>query len=574
MTTLHERPAYHLTRHFFNGLFGIGFLSEVGADSFKRMIIGLCAALLTFGLLLVRVFARKYAHLSALNTAEPYREALLADHAFIIALPMWIVAFVTVLVGHSLFPDETDFRVLMGLPVTQRLVFGTKLLALALFAGLFILSAHVALVPLFALTSMGRWANHAFPLQLAAYGIASLLASGFSILAVTAVHGLLSLAMPPGRLLAASAALRSAMICVLVLSLPLVLRLPGQARPFADASSWLYVAPPAWFLGLERWLLGDEGRAHLIRLAEIAGGALTLATALAAGSYAVLYRRFDRLLLRPAEVSERSLRHLKRKPWSRAVPSRPVFVAIRRFTLITLRRSVLHQGIVVALAAVGGGLVANSLMAADVAGWLANGGALRSGLFGTVIWAPFALMFVASLAVRLALAVPIEPRANWVFRIAEQDVARRDQLEAAVHAVRRLGTIVPVVLLAPLQWLVLGGNAIVASMVALLCGWLLVEILMRDWVRIPFTCSYIPGKGFVPQTILTGLVSFITFTTAGALLVRFSLTSHPASLALNAMLFTAVFVLRRRRVNMWKRTPLAFDDELPTEVNPLRLSSD
>ena len=72
---------------------------------------------------------------------------------------------VTVLVGHALFPDETDFRVLMALPLTERLIFGTKLLALALFAGLFIVAAHVALTPLFLLISMGRWAEHALPLQ-------------------------------------------------------------------------------------------------------------------------------------------------------------------------------------------------------------------------------------------------------------------------------------------------------------------------------------------------------------------------------------------------------------------------
>src|SRR5207247_2216537 len=66
-----------------SGLFDLGFLSEVGADSFTRMIVGFCAAFLTFGLLLVRLFTVKYASLSALHTAEPYRRALLADHAFL-----------------------------------------------------------------------------------------------------------------------------------------------------------------------------------------------------------------------------------------------------------------------------------------------------------------------------------------------------------------------------------------------------------------------------------------------------------------------------------------------------------
>jgi hypothetical protein len=213
-------------------------------------------------------------------------------------------------------------------------------------------------------------------------------------------------------------------------------------------------------------------------------------------------------------------------------------------------------------------------MAADLSGWLAHGGRAGAGLMASVLWAPFALMFVASLAVRMALAVPIEPRANWVFRVTEQDEARADQLEAAVHTVRRLGAIVPVVLTVPLEWLVLGRDAIGVVIVALIFGWLLVEILMKDWARIPFTCSYIPGKGFVPQTILTGLLSFVVFTTAGAVLARVSLTGHPASFALNAILLAGVLALRRYRLNTRKDTPLAFEDQLPTEVNPLRLSLD
>jgi hypothetical protein len=389
-------------------------------------------------------------------------------------------------------------------------------------------------------------------------------------MAVTSVQGLLVLSAPRGRLLTGSAAVRSVMLCVLVIVLPLVLRLPAQTRPFADGASWLYVAPPVWFLGVERWLLGDVSRAYFSRLAQIGGLAVILAVGLAAGGYVVLYRRFDRVLSRPAQGSARSAR---RFAWTSS-RSRPVFAAIRMFTVITFRRSVLHQGILVTLSAAGAGLVANSLMAADLAGWLASGGTVGAGLVASVIWAPFALVFVASLAVRMALMVPIEQRANWVFRMTEQDVARTDELDAAVHTVLQLGATFPAVLMVPLEWLVLGRNAIGVVVVALLCGWLLVEILMKGWARIPFTCSYIPGKGFVPQTILTGLASFVVFTTGGAALARFSLTGHPGSFALNALLFAGVLALRRHRLNTWKDTPLAFEDVLPTEVNPLRLSLD
>jgi hypothetical protein len=133
-----------------------------------------------------------------------------------------------------------------------------------MFTALFVVAAHVALLPLSLLMSTGTFAGVPWPVQFAAYLVSSLLASGCSVMAVTAVHGLLVLTAPRGRVLAASAALRSAMLCVLVIALPLVLRLPAQAGSFAAGSRWLYAAPPVWFLGVERWLLGDVSRAYVI----------------------------------------------------------------------------------------------------------------------------------------------------------------------------------------------------------------------------------------------------------------------------------------------------------------------
>ncbi len=51
-----DRAWYRLTGHFFVGLFDFGVLSEAGADAFQRVLIGVVAAMLTFGLLLARVF--------------------------------------------------------------------------------------------------------------------------------------------------------------------------------------------------------------------------------------------------------------------------------------------------------------------------------------------------------------------------------------------------------------------------------------------------------------------------------------------------------------------------------------
>lgn len=572
MTTWRDGRSHRLTRHFFASFFDLGFLSDAGARSFTRYIIGICALFLSFGLLLTRMYIKKYAMLAEQATPEHYRQAVLADHALIMAIPMWIVAFVTVLVSHALFPDELDFRVLLTLPLSRRLVFGAKLAALTLFAGLFIGSAHAALAPLFVLTAVSHWANAGFLPQAAAFGAASILASAFAVLAVAAMQGVLLLALPPGRVLSVSAAMRSAMICGLMLSLPVVGRLPATALAFAHASTWLYFTPPAWFVGLERWLLGDP-RAHIAHLALLAGASVGLAAAVASGSYALLYRRFDRLLVRPAVTPPRSNRRAPRlKPWR--ATSRPVFVATKAFILATLRRSVLHQGIVVALSAIGAGLIINSALAASLGDWLAQGGPASRRVVESVVWAPFPLMYIVSRAVRAALLVPIEQRANWVFRMTERPVSRAQQLGAAVAVVGVMGVVVPVGLLLPLQWLVLGADAVAVAAIASLCGWLHLEWLMKDWDRIPFTCSYIPGKGFVPQMLLIGAVSFVLFTTFGAALARGAAGAHPFAWVIAGLLVIAAVVLRRHRRTAWRDAALQFEDTLPTELNPLRLSVD
>jgi hypothetical protein len=558
-------PTRTLIRHFFHGLFDLGFLSETGVASFTRTIIGVCTAFISLGLLLLRIFSYKYADFWSDTSPLAYREAIVTDHAFLMGLPMWVVAVVTVLIGHALFPDHTDFRVLTPLPLTRRVIFQSKLTALALFNGLFVVSTHVALAPVFLLTSINQWAEGTFVARAAAFEVANLLAALFGALAVTAVLGLLFLA-PRRGFTRASTALKSALILALVLALPLLLRLPGQERAFGREATWLLATPPAWFVGIERWLLGHDDP-FTLSLARLAGAAFLIVGGIAVGSYAVLYARFERVI-RPADDRSRARTH-----WHVPIVGfgRPIFNAVRLFTLLTLQRSALHQGVLVALAALGAGLVANSFIAAGLLPWLPVRDRPSSALVNTAVWAPFPLVLFATAAVRAALVVPIELRANWVFRMTEDPDRRANQLSASVHVVRHLGVTVPVLLVAPLQIAVLGWQTLPVDVVACLCGWLFAEILLHDWARVPFTCSYVPGKGFVPQMILKGLLTFVLFTSFGSALAHLTRLGITAAYVLVAIVALAIVVMWRRRLGRWRRVPIEFEDTLPSDLNGLRL---
>lgn len=566
-SSLRNRPWHRLTKHFFAGLFDFGVLTDAGSDAFVRLLIGIVAMILTTGLLLARMYLGKYAALAALGDRAAVRLTVLGDSAMTIGMPMLAIAFTTLMVSQSLFPDETDFRVLLVLPISRRVVFFSKLLALALFIGLFITATQVAIAPLGLQVSAAPLSGHPFLVRLAAHLVASVGASIGAVLALTAINGVLLLCVPRAHLQTASSLCRSAMLFGLVLAVPLAMRLPTIGGLLARESRLLYLAPPVWFLGVERVLLGDA-TPFLARLALVAFVTLLSSLALAIGTYRFLYRRFDRVMLRragaPADARWRTMLTAGGRR-----PRRPVFAAIGLFTRATLARSPLHQGVFVAVAACGAGLVMNSFIG------LIDMGRVRSPeneIVNTVIAAPFTLVFVMVLAVRAALVLPIEPRANWVFRMTEDPASRTEQLGSVVHTVIRFGVVWPVIVLLPLQWAVLGAAALICAAIQCAAGLLLVEMLMADWRRIPFTCSYMPGKRFFGNTLLIGLSAFVGFTFFGWAIALYG-RSHPAGALIVLAVAAAVVLLRRReRRHLWRHGDLIFEDVLPTEVEPLRLS--
>jgi hypothetical protein len=564
--TERDRPAEVLTRHFFTSLFELGFLSDDGAESLKRALLGSLAVVVALGLLLTRVFMAKYA---ALSDASPdaYQTAVVADHAFLMAVPMWVVGSAVGLVGHSLFPDQTDFRILMAEPLSRVTIFGSKLASLLLFVGLFLAATHLALLPLAALTMIGALKTGSVVAPAAAFVVSSVIASLFAALAIVAVHGLLVLLAPRARLVAFSGVVRSVLIAALVFSLPLIARLPATAEAFSSNAWWLSWAPPAWFVGLERWLIGDASRAGLAAQAAI-GTVTVLIVSIV--SYVVLYRRFDR-------VTVQSVPSPNERGWERSLAAwngrPPVRHAVRRFVSMTIRRSFLHQSLVVGVLAATGALVLNSFLSAD--GWHEPfTRRQRDALIWTLITAPMTMVFLSIPAVRIALSIPLDLRSNWIFRMTEDVGGRAEVVAANVRIVLALGVVVPLAAAWPFQWWVLGPTAVWVLLVETSIGWLLVEWLMADWHRIPFTCSYIPGKGFVPYMVVKGFSSYLLFTLASGLVLRFSIARPRGALVFALIFGAAAAALAVRRARHAQSIALTFEDELPMDVTQMRLNAD
>jgi hypothetical protein len=120
-------------------------------------------------------------------------------------------------------------------------------------------------------------------------------------------------------------------------------------------------------------------------------------------------------------------------------------------------------------------------------------------------------------------------------------------------------------------WAALGPTALLAAGVVALVGFVFVHVVLLDWRRIPFTCSYLPGKRFVGQSLVLGLAGYVLFTFVGVGLVHAAIADTRQAVVIVPALSIAAWLLRQGRLVIWRETPLMFEDEFPDEPLELRL---
>jgi hypothetical protein len=278
-------------------------------------------------------------------------------------------------------------------------------------------------------------------------------------------------------------------------------------------------------------------------------------------------------MLRASQPVGRDPRGATKRPrtWVR-VARDPQTAVIERFARATLWRSPLHQVVFLGLAACGAGWAINSLLSVDIVGWIRHGGVPHPALVSVVITMPLVLMLAGATGLRAALLLPQDSRANWIFRMNDDDARRPAQLDAVERLFLRAAIVPAIVCALPLQWAVLGADALIGVILTWLWGVLLVELMIRSWRRIPFTCSYIPGKRNIAETVLIVLAVFAFYLGIGSGLIRFSRVHPSQFLIACGILLTIVAAVRRHRLRSWGGAPLMFDDDPPEFAQPLSLS--
>jgi len=327
------------------------------------------------------------------------------------------------------------------------------------------------------------------------------------------------------------------------------------------AIHWL---PSYWFLALYEQLNGSLHPA-LQPLARRAWMGLAAVISVAAVTYTVSYWRTLRKIVEEPDIGPGSP-HLSWLPRFGTQAQ----TAIGQFSVRTLGRSKQHRLIVGFY--LGIGLAITSLMVKGSPGELNNPWREESVL----LWAASMLMMVlAAVGTRVAFALPLDLRANWIFRVIgtraglETLAASRRALLLLAVAPVWLATAVACIWIPPdLQ------NA--AHLVVLgLLGMIEADLCLLRFRKIPFACSYLPGKSRVHMVILIALCVLVTGPDT-ALLERHALRQVGSTLLMLVLLIVAWVMVRRMTIALARgeEQELRFEEEMSPVVMELGLHRD
>lgn len=485
-----------LVRHFFGRFFDNEFVAK--NTDMQVTVVKMLALLSSPGMILPCLRYTTYLGLAA-APAEVRNPMLWSDRTLYFSFSMLIMGAVTVLEWDALFPDRRDYATLMVLPIHSRTIFLAKVGALGLFLLAFTASVNLVSIVTFPAVS-SRGPASGLIRAIAAHGISILASSAFAFLFLVALEGVLLNILSVRWFRRMSAYAQGAMVFVLLWLFCLFPHIAATVAELKAQNSWvLYAFPPLWFLGLNEALIGTRD-AVLLALAHRAELGLSAVALIAGVSYTVAYRRHVRRTLESTEGGGESMRTAMHESIGRIadrVAPDSVERAVLAFTGKTMARSGKHRIILAAYAGAGFALAAQVLSAAKKHDdWLSL---------------PLVLGFFLLSGMRFIFTIPADLPANWQFRVSDTD-RQRAALNGARGAMRWFGVAPLFLVLSPIYFVLWRPGAALAHLLfSVTISVLLIEMLVMEFRKIPFTCSYPPGKANVTLLWIAYWAAFLLY---------------------------------------------------------------
>ena len=326
--------------------------------------------------------------------------------------------------------------------------------------------------------------------------------------------------------------------------------------------------PTYWFVGMFQQLHGTLHPA-LAPLAQRAWAGLAIAVVVTATAYTMSYLRTLRQIVEEPDIVPGSRRHVPLPRFGGRFAT-----AVVQFSIRTLLRSRQHRMMLAFYFGIGFALAILLLQMPA---------AQELGADAADTWHEVSLPLVASsmvimgfgvIGMKVLFAMPLELRSNWVFRVTPARGGRAC-LSARRRAFLLLGVVPTWLLFAILlfwhwPWRGAAGHLAVLGLV----GMILAEFCLRGAHKIPFTCSYLPGKSNLHVTFWLCVMVMPALVAKAAELEVHALSSPAWTAAVLGMLATVWLTARwwTTRAAESEGDAAQFEDAPDDEFLTLRLS--
>jgi hypothetical protein len=552
-------PTFELLRHFLLRFFDSDLVTSPGQTVLA--LIGASSMFVSWFPFVTGPLKDKYAHFSALPTPDPYRLAIRGDHLWLMVMLMAAIGLLTAVKWQSLFPSMADYRAIGWMPVRSWQVFAAKLAAVLLVATGAVIVLNLLPCAGFPGLSGGRWAfEQSMGRRMVALGAATVAGSYFTFFALVGVQGVLLNLLSARRFARVAAwsqgVLAGAMLILLVLSFSIG---PPLARAVVrpDVARWL---PPVWFLGLCQFLSGDADP-QMAALAHWAVRGLGVAIAVVLGVYLVSYRRHRALMMEGTAAIKKDVR------WFAAIFDRMVSDPQEQAVIVFLAKGIWsngpHRMILMGYGAFGFAVLLSGTI--GIAG-MVGPDRVAAARF---VYAHVILLTFLLIGVRHLFSIPVELRANWVFRIAERE-GRRRWLRAMDRFVLFFGGVAAVLLPFPLEVWLVGWRAVSEAALIAVFGLACYEVLFASWEKLPFTCSYLPGQKPMWMVALRLFALLAALPMVNAILLACLYNWVLFGVVFAALLAVGIRFHRSRR-EAWGEVRLRYEESPDPAVHTLNL---
>jgi CubicO group peptidase (beta-lactamase class C family) len=335
-----------------------------------------------------------------------------------------------------------------------------------------------------------------------------------------------------------------------------------------EGARWLPWLPSYCFLALFQQLNGAVPSVmHPMMQRAWIGLAVSLAGA--AASYLICYFRTLRMIAEQPDIQP-SIRRLRWLPRF----GNSLQTAVGQFCVRTLFRSRQHRVILSFYLGIALGFPTFFSTAAVLRAQATTGDAWHE--VNSLLLIPSVLLMCgAVVGARIVFSIPLDLKANWIFRlmhpagVAECLAASRRALYGM--AVLPVWSVMAVLFFWAWPWRQAAGHLLVLLLLAAIVA----ELMLYGFEKIPFTCSYLPGKSYFHMAVIAflGLVLLIN---KGYTAERSALENGPQYLTMLAILILLAAATRWRTAARARTTEatLHFEDDPPPLIQSLGLYRD